>query len=60
MFDLTGGAARRAADPPARRSDLVDRSQQVIVDITTARPDVENFGINATYTLTEIATGKTW
>jgi LPS-assembly lipoprotein len=30
----------------------------VIVDITTARPDVQQFGINVNYTLTEIATGK--
>ena len=30
----------------------------MIVDINTARPDIENYGINATYTLTEIATGK--
>jgi LPS-assembly lipoprotein len=30
----------------------------VIVDINTSRPDVEQYGINATYTLTEIASGK--
>jgi LPS-assembly lipoprotein len=30
----------------------------VIVDITTARPDVQQFGINVSYTLVEIATGK--
>src|SRR5262249_45558570 len=30
----------------------------IIVDVNTSRPDVENYGINATYTLTEIATGK--
>ena len=30
----------------------------VIVDINTSRPDIENYGINATYSLTEIATGK--
>jgi LPS-assembly lipoprotein len=32
--------------------------QQVIVDIATARPDVEQYGVNVTYTLTEIATGR--
>ena len=30
----------------------------VIVDINTSRPDVENYGINATYSLTEVASGK--
>jgi LPS-assembly lipoprotein len=30
----------------------------VIVDITTARPEIQNYGIDATYTLTDIATGK--
>jgi len=30
----------------------------VIVDINTARPDVQQFGINVSYTLVEIATGK--
>ena len=31
----------------------------MIVDITTARPDMEIYGIDATYALTEIATKKT-
>ena len=31
---------------------------QVIVDITTARADVQQFGINANYSLVEKATGK--
>jgi LPS-assembly lipoprotein len=30
-----------------------------IVDLTTARPDLENYGIDATYELREIATNKT-
>ena len=34
------------------------QNQQVIVDITTARADVQQYGINVNYTLTEIATGK--
>src|SRR6185436_2052607 len=33
-------------------------NQQVIVDITTARSDVQQYGIDATYTLVEKATGK--
>jgi LPS-assembly lipoprotein len=30
----------------------------VIVDVTTARPDVENYGLNATYELVDLATNK--
>ena len=30
----------------------------IIVDTTTIRPAIENYGINATYMLTEIASGK--
>ena len=37
---------------------MFTQNQQVIVDITTARADVQQYGINVTYTLTEIATGK--
>jgi LPS-assembly lipoprotein len=57
LFDLTGGSE---TPRPTHRLDIQMRgtTQQVIVDITTARPDVEQYGINATYTLTEIATGK--
>ena len=38
--------------------NLTTTRQQVIVDIKSTRPDVENYGIDANYTLTEIATGK--
>jgi LPS-assembly lipoprotein len=31
---------------------------QIIVDINTARPDINNYGIDAIYTLTDMATGK--
>jgi LPS-assembly lipoprotein len=30
----------------------------VIVDITSQRPNIENYGINTSYSLTEVATGK--
>jgi LPS-assembly lipoprotein len=30
----------------------------VIVDVTTARPDIENYGINASYELVDMKTGK--
>jgi LPS-assembly lipoprotein len=57
IYDLTGGAGAGAATHKLK-INLTSSRQQVIVDITTARPDIENFGIDATYTLTENATGK--
>ncbi len=33
-------------------------AQQVIVDTTTARPDVTNYGIDATYALTDLETNQ--
>ena len=56
-FDLTGGAGQTSKTHQLR-VNLSTQNQQVIVDITTARADVQQFGINATYTLVEIATGK--
>jgi len=57
IFDLTGGGPAPAA---THRLDirLTSTTTQVVVDVYTARPEVENYGINAVYTLTEIATGK--
>jgi LPS-assembly lipoprotein len=57
LFDLTGGGGQL---PPLYRLDikLVPTQVQVIVDINSGRPDVQNYGINASYILTEIATGK--
>ena len=58
IYDLTGGAG---GAPPAYRLNvrLASTQLQVIVDINTARPDINSYGIDATYTLTEVATGKT-
>jgi LPS-assembly lipoprotein len=57
IFDITGGSGQ--ISPTHRlQIQLSSTRQQVIVDVTTARPDVENYGINATYTLVELATGK--
>jgi LPS-assembly lipoprotein len=57
IFDLTGGG-----DAGHITHRLVVRlsssSTQVIVDINTARPDIQNYGIDATYTLTDVATGR--
>jgi LPS-assembly lipoprotein len=57
MYDLTGGGS---ASAPTHRLEITlnIRQLQVIVDINTARPDVQNFGIDANYTLTDLRTGK--
>ncbi len=57
MFDLTGGGPSAA---PTHRLEikLTSTLNEIVVDINTNRPDVENYGINATYILTDLATGK--
>src|SRR5690349_23465202 len=57
IYDLTGGGGGFS---PTHRLDvkLTATQLQVIVDINTARPDVNNYGIDSTYTLTELATGR--
>ena len=57
IYGLTGGSG---AATPSYRLDirLTSTLQSVIVDINTARPDIQNYGIDATYTLTEVGTGK--
>ena len=57
MYELTGGGAAAAAN---YKLDIrLSSSQtQVIVDINTARPDIQNYGIDAIYTLTDITNGK--
>jgi LPS-assembly lipoprotein len=57
MYQLTGGGA--AAAPTHKLVVKLSSTQlQVIVDINTARPDIQNYGINASYTLTDLRTGK--
>jgi LPS-assembly lipoprotein len=58
IFDLTGGSGTNS---PAYqlRIQLSSNRQQVIVDITTARPEFEQYGIHASYSMVELATGKT-
>ena len=57
IYNLTGGGPAAASN--YRLVIKLSSSQsQVIVDITTARPDIQNYGIDATYTLTDITTGK--
>ncbi|HEY6255213.1 MAG TPA: hypothetical protein VIY51_05410 [Xanthobacteraceae bacterium] len=57
IYDLTGGgpAPRPVYSLVVRISPTV---ADIIVDTTTTRPAIEDYGINATYTLTEIASGK--
>ena len=57
LFNLTGGGAEA---PPVHRLKIAITTTRasIIVDVNTSRPDVEDYGINATYTLTEVATGK--
>ena len=57
IYDLTGGSGGIA--PTHRLEVKLSASQyQIIVDINTARPDVNNYAIDAAYVLTDLATGK--
>jgi len=57
IFALTGGAS--APSPTHRlRIRMTTTRLSVIVDVNTARPDVENYGINAAYELVDLRTGK--
>ena len=57
IFGLTGGAT---APTPSYRLDvrLNDSQRQVIVDVNSARPEIQNYGLDATYTLVDLKTGK--
>ena len=58
IYAVTGGGP---AAPPNYRLDirLTSSQTQVIVDVNTARPDIQNYSIDASYTLKDITTGKT-
>lgn len=57
IYSLTGGGA---ATNPAYTLQIVltASQQQVIVDINSGRPEVVNYGLNASYTMTDVATGQ--
>jgi LPS-assembly lipoprotein len=57
LYDLTGN---NPAPLPHYRLRIAMSSTRadIIVDVTTTRPAIENYGINASYTLTEITTGR--
>ena len=57
IFSFTGGSG--AAAPTHKLVvRLTTNRTSAIVDITTARSDIENYAINAAYELREITTGK--
>jgi LPS-assembly lipoprotein len=57
LFDFTGGGS--PASPTHKlKISMTSTRTSIIVDIQTSRPDIENYGINATYSLTEIATNR--
>ena len=58
VFNLNGGTDPKV---PAYRLNINMSSTRltVIVDLTSARPEMENYGLNATYTLVDLRTGKT-
>jgi LPS-assembly lipoprotein len=57
LFDLTGGGP--AQSPAYRLVIMLSASQQqVIVDINSARPEIQNYGIDANYRLIDSASGK--
>ena len=57
VFDFNGG---QSPGSPTHRLviTLASSRSTVIVDVTSGRPDAQVEGINATFTLTEIATQK--
>lgn len=57
LFDLTGGSGTSSPTHELTIVMTADRSS-VIVDLTSQRPDVENFGIDVAYALRNLATGK--
>ena len=57
LFGLTGGGGT-ASSQYKLDIRLTSSQAQVIVDINTARPDIQDYGIDATYTLTDLRSGK--
>src|SRR5262249_44165694 len=56
IYNLTGGSGGGA---PTHKLfvDLSSQQQQIIVDISTGRADVQTYGIDARYRLVDLATG---
>lgn len=58
IFDFGQGQGKALNPTHALKIAMSQSRQQVIVDTTTARPDVENYGIDAIYSLTDLNTKK--
>lgn len=58
IFGLTGGSGQGS---PTHKLiiQLNAGRDQVIVDVATARPDIENYNLNASYTLVDLTSGET-
>jgi LPS-assembly lipoprotein len=58
VFNLNGGSNPTL---PAYRLNITMSSTRlsVIVDLTSARPDLENYGLNVNYNLVDLKTGRT-
>jgi LPS-assembly lipoprotein len=57
LYDFTGGGAG-ARPAYSLKIAVVSTVADIIVDTTTTRPAIEDYGINAYFQLTEIASGK--
>jgi LPS-assembly lipoprotein len=57
IYQLTGGGNANTTAYTLKIS-ISSTNLQVISDVNTARSDVQNYGIDASYTLTEVGTGK--
>jgi LPS-assembly lipoprotein len=57
LFDIRGGSE---APPPTHRLAIrmTSTRNSLIVDVNSGLPNEENYGLNITYTLTDIKTGK--
>ena len=58
VFGINGGGAPPSVPTHELRIRLTSTRLSVIVDVATARPDMENFGLNATYELIDLRTRK--
>jgi LPS-assembly lipoprotein len=57
IYQLTGGSGSGTTSYILKIS-ISSTNLQVISDVNTARADVQNYGIDAYYTLSEVGTGK--
>ena len=58
IFDFNGGQGKPVSPTHALKINMAQNRQQVIVDTTTARPDVENYGLDVVFTLVDLSNGK--